>query len=71
MKSTIEVANILRLHPKTVRRYIKEGKLIGKLMPAEKGVRRHSIYMVDEESLEKYINRFISDHDPRAQNRKS
>lgn len=62
MKSTIEVASILRLHPKTVRRYIKEGKLKGKLMPAEKGVRRHSIYMIDEESLEKYINRFISDH---------
>jgi len=63
MKSTIEVANILRLHPKTVRRYIKEGKLIGKLMPAQKGVRRHSIYMIDEESLDKYINRFISNYE--------
>lgn len=60
MKSTIEVANILRLHPKTVRRYIKEGKLKGKLMPAEKGVRRHSIYMVEEDSLEILINKFVS-----------
>ena len=63
MKTTIEVANILRLHPKTVRRYVKEGKLIGKLMPAEKGVRRHSIYMIDEESLDKYINRFNSKYE--------